>query len=315
LVAGLILMVPAVAWGSQIPPPFVVFGDSLSDAGDVSTLTGNRFPPAPYVNGRFSNGPVWVEQLANKLGVSAPMASLNGGSDYAYGFAQTGNGYTTPPQLGGLRVPNVSQQINQYLVHNHPTANQMFVIWAGANDFFDGQRNPAVPAKNIEAEIHTLIHFGAKNFLVANLPDLSQTPFGLSSSPATQQGLHALTVGFNQALSAELSLLTSTPGVKIHTLDTFGLFQKIQSDPSEFGFTNVSNEGILTGTTSANGFLFWDQVHPTTAGHERLAAAAESALGVPEPSSLTLLGFGLLGLGGFSFRRRSRTRSGRPQVA
>jgi phospholipase/lecithinase/hemolysin len=39
----------------------VVFGDSLSDAGNVYAATGNRFPPAPYSGGRFTNGPVWVQ--------------------------------------------------------------------------------------------------------------------------------------------------------------------------------------------------------------------------------------------------------------
>jgi len=37
-----------------------VFGDSLSDTGNVSILTGGAFPDPsqPYFNGRFSDGPI-----------------------------------------------------------------------------------------------------------------------------------------------------------------------------------------------------------------------------------------------------------------
>ena len=43
----------------------VVFGDSLSDNGNLFALTG--FPLPPRWEGRSSNGPVYAEQLANFL--------------------------------------------------------------------------------------------------------------------------------------------------------------------------------------------------------------------------------------------------------
>src|SRR5687768_12602152 len=67
----------------------VVFGDSLSDNGNFYTLSSrlhradSNVPivPAspPYASGRFSNGEVWVEDLAKSLHV--PL------EDYAYGGA------------------------------------------------------------------------------------------------------------------------------------------------------------------------------------------------------------------------------------
>ncbi|NJL20048.1 MAG: hypothetical protein HC895_03200 [Leptolyngbyaceae cyanobacterium SM1_3_5] len=42
-----------------------VFGDSLSDTGNLFTRTGQ--PSRPYVNGRFSNGLLWDDRLANQL--------------------------------------------------------------------------------------------------------------------------------------------------------------------------------------------------------------------------------------------------------
>src|SRR5271166_2660917 len=71
------------------------FGDSLSDAGNAYIASGRKAPPAPpyaLVNGFgvFSNGPVWVQNLASELGLGALLPSLAGGTDFAVGGAQTG---------------------------------------------------------------------------------------------------------------------------------------------------------------------------------------------------------------------------------
>ena len=42
----------------------VVFGDSLSDTGNLFAATSGDLPPPPYFNGRFSNGPIWVRRSA-----------------------------------------------------------------------------------------------------------------------------------------------------------------------------------------------------------------------------------------------------------
>lgn len=319
---------PIHSWAS----PIIVFGDSLSDTGNAFHATGGSFPPAPYDSGRFSNGPTWVEQLASMLHAPTPTPSSQGGTDYAYAGAATGPTpismqMGTPDNLSPLRtpsgqfianVPSLSGQVASYigsLNGKTPAAGTLATIWAGANDFFDGQQNPSAPAQNIVKAISTLLGAGVKNFLVLNLPDLSKTPFGLASSPAMQQGLHELTVGFNQALSADLRPMASKPGVHIQTLNTFGLFQQIQANPAQFHLSNVTGEGILSGKPSAPGYLFWDDVHPTTAGHRLVATQAATVLtgsppvgptaGAPEPSSLTLVATGLLGVFGYRWRRRN----------
>src|SRR6478735_2958703 len=63
----------------------VVFGDSLSDTGNVNNQTFGISPGSAYYQGRFSNGPLWVEDLATSLGVAAPTYSRGGGRDYAFG--------------------------------------------------------------------------------------------------------------------------------------------------------------------------------------------------------------------------------------
>src|ERR1700755_1796910 len=77
--------------GSLWSAPFndvVVYGDSLSDNGNVfrvTSLLGFPTPVSPpYFEGRFSNGPVAVEDVASHFGV--PLL------DFAFGGATTGLG-------------------------------------------------------------------------------------------------------------------------------------------------------------------------------------------------------------------------------
>ena len=74
----------------------VSFGDSLSDVGNTYSQYGYPASP-PYAAGRYSNGPIWLDHLASKLGVAAPKASVNGGFDYAWGGAATDTPMGFPP--------------------------------------------------------------------------------------------------------------------------------------------------------------------------------------------------------------------------
>jgi phospholipase/lecithinase/hemolysin len=284
----------------------VVFGDSLSDTGNVSTATGGRVPPPPYSMGRFSNSTNWVDDLAPRLGVPSPAPSIRGGSDYAFGFAQTGMGTSSPASVPGLTVPNIGTQVSSFLGTNTPTSGQLFALWGGANDFFNGQTNPAVPAQNIANAVNALARAGATNFLVLNLPALGETPFGSTLPSAQRQALDALSAGFNTALAGDLrGVAAANPGVTIHTVDVAGLFAQVQASPSAFGFTDVKDSALLTGHGGdPAGFLFWDSVHPTAQGYALVAEAAVQAL--PEPGALTLAGLGLAALALRRLRRSPR---------
>ncbi len=82
----------------------------------------------------------------------------------------------------------------------------------------------------------------------------------------------------------------------IDTLDALDLLRRAESNPAQFGLSDVTNEGILSGNPAAPGFLFWDDVHPTTAGHALIAAEGFAAV-TPEPASLILFGLGLAAMG------------------
>jgi phospholipase/lecithinase/hemolysin len=260
----------------------VSFGDSLSDVGNDYIASGGTqpAPSADYYQGRFTNGGNWLDYLAHDLGVAAPVASLAGGSDYAFGGASTGSGTTT--YAPGQAVPNVDSQIAMYLASNTPTSGQLFTIWAGANNLLIGnQSNPTVPAQDIAAEITTLANAGAKQFLIPNLPLLGEIPASSGLSAAQRQGLDAWSIGFNQTLQAEATALQSTLGVQIHVVNIQGLLQNVLANPASYGFTNVTGSAINSGL-NGQGYLFWDAEHPTTAADALIGELA--AQSVPEPS-------------------------------
>lgn len=130
-----------------------VFGDSLSDTGNVYALTGGHTPPAPYYHGRFSNGPVWVESLANHLGLSVD-PSLNGGTNYAFGGAEADRSHT----LSHDNTPNIGYQITQFSASHSFTGHELVVVWAGGNDFL---KEASIPLTSPQTLRQALISFTA----------------------------------------------------------------------------------------------------------------------------------------------------------
>jgi phospholipase/lecithinase/hemolysin len=278
----------------------VSFGDSLSDVGNdfIGSKGTEPDPAADYYQGHFSNGPIWLEYLAQNLGVATPTPALAGGTDYAFGGAQTGPGFST---FVGAQVPNIDTQIGMYLAANTPSASQLFTLWGGANDVLYGSSpNPMTSLANIAGEITPLAQAGAKQFLVGNLPPLNLIPAASGLTSTQQQGLALFTQYFNQGLQAELAQLQQGLGVQIHLLDVNSLFNSAVADPAQYGFTNVTGFA-LNPQLSGNGYLFWDPYHPTTDAGELIGALG--AQSVPEPSSLVLLGIALGGLGAWRSSR------------
>ena len=103
-----------------------VFGDSYCDVGNLFAATGGAEPAAPYYNGRFSNGPIWVDHVAGFLGLPFK-ASLLGGTDYAFGGAWV----TEPQSVTG--VPSIPQQVELFLSQHGGKAdpNALYIIEGG----------------------------------------------------------------------------------------------------------------------------------------------------------------------------------------
>ncbi|AFZ18126.1 SGNH/GDSL hydrolase family protein [Allocoleopsis franciscana] len=300
-----------------------VFGDSLSDTGNAFNATlqaiGAGSPPPPYFNGRFSNGPNWIDYLGQDLNLNptpytalAPATSPTQGINFAFGGSTTGLDNTINPNLPGLQ-----QQIGLFasLIPANQTAdpNALYVLWAGANDYLPTQSSftpfttPETTIGNLSFALSTLAALGAKNFLVANLPDLGSLP--LTSTTPISDNLNNLVSLHNSSLNTTLNTFSQAPGsdLNIKLLDVNSLFKGAISNPAQYGFTNVTEACInnlncvLGSQTVQAQYLFWDNIHPTTVTHQEIAKLAFDELeteSVPEPATIvgTVI-FGALAIG------------------
>lgn len=251
--------------GAAAPPVngLVVFGDSLSDAG-------NGTPD------RFSNGAVWVEHLARKLGRPLVAAS-RGGTNFAVGGART----------TGAGVPGLRQQADAYLraTGRRADAGALFVVYGGGNDLRDvldaPDPRPVIvrAADTVAAIVADLAAAGGREFLVPNLPDLGRIPEVQRHGPQVVQMAGLLSAAYNEMLARGLDGLEARAGVRIHRLDVWALLEQVVADPQASGFANVTDACVQATVCGDPGrFLFWDGIHPTAAAHEKLAEAAYAAL-------------------------------------
>lgn len=271
----------------QTPSPrtytsYFIFGDSLSDSGNTFTLTGS--PPAPYYQGRFSNGPVYPEYLVptlQKHTTAAPTVKTN--LNFAFG------GATASP---GSAVPSLAQQVGLFQSRAiTPGANDLFVVLSGANDVLNGLSNPATQngpaittigqtaAAAVVTNVKSMAALGAKNFIVMNLPDISKTArfvtgSGLPAASLAQTGSYA----FNNALRDGLNNAGLAADVKLTLVDVQGLLNTVLTNGAALGFTDTTHEVVAqlqAGQNPGNidGYVFWDGIHPTTKVHSLLSNA------------------------------------------
>jgi len=258
----------------------VVFGDSLSDNGNAAIAAaslGIPFPP-------LSNGPLWIDQLAAKLSLPdpQPFLALTGGTNYAIATAQTGSN----------ALSGVSDQLALFAGAHLAglPADALYTFWAGANDVFNGG-NPVLAADNIFNNILSLAGGGGKYFLWLNLPDLGLTPRAIAAGQTVPANLAS--TAFNTEWAINLGKLQAQ-GIDVVGVNVEALFAQIVANPGAFGFSNVTSPG--QGQANPNSYLFWDEEHPTTAGHALVANLALADLAAPEPASVAVVALGLLSL-------------------
>lgn len=296
-----------------------VFGDSLSDSGNNAlvigaapgqVITGNTYiPTQPYASGNYTNGRTWAQRLATKTGL-ASLPSLAGGTNYAFGGAETS--YENPATLG---FPySLTTQTNMYLAGagGVASADALYVVAGGGNnarsalqqiaDGADVGITIATAAAQYAADVgnivNTLQAAGAQHIIVWNTPDVGLAPAILAGGAGASLLGTTLAYNMNLALAGQLF---GESGVK--TLNLFGLQNSWADNPGAFGFDNVTDAcGALGAACNPSKYLFWDGIHPTSAGH-RLVANAMHALAVPEPATYGLLLAGLFVVAGVARRR------------
>ena len=279
----------AGAAGAQSYNRLVVFGDSLSDNGNLFAATGGTNPTSPpYFQGRFSNGPVFTELLGFNAGRYTAGAPVTGSVNYAFGGART-DSQASPP---GMR--------NQLLAYTGAGgkfgAGDLVSILGGANNIFQGipaagaSANPQGSistvalgaATDMKFIVNSVASAGAGTILVTNLPRLGTTPQfnkgpGLPASPLAD---YAGTTFNSALLTGMMATAAAQPNTNIILMDLYKISDTLSGSPERFGLTNAK-DACFTGTTACSTpdtYLYWDGVHPTAAGHKLIARLANDYL-------------------------------------
>ncbi len=271
----------ATADAATSPSPFsgeTVFGDSLSDSGNISIVEG-----LPQIM-RFTTNPGFtaVEDLGNFFGL-ATNPSLRGGTDFAFG----GAGVNTDSPGTPSSIPTETQQITAYLAANPQlSGSELYTVFGGANDIFyhgtavaagqfaqnlglsasaalaiaqsQGVAAPETAAQALSAIqsaagqevtlISNLQKAGARYIVVFNLPNTSLTPSAAAGErlvPGTIAEQSVLSNSFNAVLNTGLS----NAKIGIIPVNTFALFNEVLANPSAFGILNTTTPACATASS------------------------------------------------------------------
>jgi phospholipase/lecithinase/hemolysin len=311
-----LLCASAISSFAQAPAfsQIIIFGDSLSDTGNVRDRTNSKtggtvqYPSGTfnYSDGRWTNSSdtdpgsatyagVWHEQLAHTfLSLPAATFSLGGGANYAFGGATTNNGtheetVVTAPVFGDvtITIDDMGKQMDDYLAGHAIDPAALYVVWGGGNDLFndDSAANVTATAARATALMTRLANAGAKYIMVPNIPPLGLIP-KYAGDPAKQRSLSAASANYRAELSADLAASLSTLASQnitptVYPVDVWTNTIRVMTYPARYGFIDISSS--VQGNSNANPdqYLFWDEKHPTTAGHYQTAKGANDALTLP----------------------------------
>ena len=275
----------------------VVFGDSLSDNGNLYEYLKHQLPVSPpYFKGRFSNGPVWVEALLKSYYSSHSTDHL---LDYAFGGAGVMEDDVDSEGLFTLR----SEMDNYFLSHNDKAdANSLFVIWIGSNNYLAVPDDPEAALREVNLGIQhgmqRLVDKGAKHIMVVSVPNLGRIPAAHDFDAV--EVLTYLSMQHNQTLAASIvDFQNKYPDVQWLYYDVNTIFDEMVQNPQRFGFTNVTEtcyEESVRGPSATvvlqmaaaavpkskgnacQGYLFFDPVHPSATAHIAMAESIRQLL-------------------------------------
>jgi len=304
LLGALIIIFAPLVQAQGCNNRFVVFGDSLTDPGNAFVILGltsappfSPIPSAPYSSHTFSNGPIWAQQLAtsvNSADSGAPaLASPGVFTNYAVGAARA------RPGTGSF---DLTTQVVLFLdnYRGHACPRPTYVLWIGAEDVRDALTALTTAASPLQGQaaanaiivaaitaiadnVVALTASGARNFLILNAPDISNSPVVKSLGPTATQAASVLSARFNRALGETIAILRFFPRIHIARFDDNALTDAVLANPAVFGLTDAVDPclqfGVVQNAVCANPdqFLFWDGLHPTVAGNSILASAVRAS--------------------------------------
>ncbi|MET0271052.1 MAG: SGNH/GDSL hydrolase family protein [Sphingomonas sp.] len=307
----------------------LVFGDSLVDAGNAqrASLSASRPDPTPAaggyyqgrannLQGRFSNGPNFADYLSIAITGGETASSLAGGGNHAFGGA-----LAAPAPAGAS--PSFTQQVAGFTARNQPiAADTLVIVTFGGNDVREtalagGGVSFDASANALRSGLDTLIGAGARNILVTGLPDIGQLPAVAPLAfldPARPGELSARSATLSDAFRQVTYATSRRTGADVDFFDLLRFQKTVQANPGAYGLgatlnttTPCQRAGAAAVLGGCVGYLYFDDIHPTTAVHEVIAGGIATRLAaVPEPQTWAMLIAGTGMIGGMLRRRRAR---------
>ena len=286
-----------------------VLGDSLSDDGNLFAATEGATPQSPpYFEGRFSNGPVFTDYLAEGFAST---------ENFAFGGAQA-----VPD---GDAIPDLPTQLALLSAVDPGDFGEsgLATLLFGANDIFGALDAGAeeVPAAENAADAviggaRAILDLGIDTVAVLTLPRLDTTPLYTLFRPDLAEEARLAEQAFNARLDAGLAQLAAQ-GLAVERVDTQAFFDVLLTDPESIGITETTLPCLFPSEEAAAAFgqpqacdleteapqrAFFDSVHPNGTVHAAFADYVEGELApIPLPATGLML---LAGLGGLAVARR-----------
>lgn len=259
---------------AAVPSSLYVFGDSLSDNGNLYAWTSNPSNPVtfglpipvspPYEQETFTNGPVYAERLWDRLGLPGELApaALPGGTNHAVGGARSRyhsfdvgpDGLPPlvwPANFASFSLTGQFQGYRDGLAGGAADASALYLVWAGANDLQDVLRlaqlsGPAAAGArlaeavgDVAGVIGGLVGLGARQLLVPTVPDIGALPVVAAFGAQAQGIARQYSIAFNQAIDQALQSFAGIPALEVLRFDAFGLLDEVVRDPAANGFTDI----------------------------------------------------------------------------
>jgi phospholipase/lecithinase/hemolysin len=294
-----------------------IFGDG------VSTTTNNTIGPASLYYGlRYCNGRVWVELLAQQLGLTNNYwYSTNSSNQVTYtnltatttNWSYSSNDWSFFGDFSPVLVANVSN-----FIAPANASNDLFIVWVDDADFVGYMENSSYSpytsnniaiwtnsinqsVSNHFVAITNLYTKGVRTLVMPDAVDITEVPgFSGILSSASKSFVRQMVINFNTAFAVTLSnAMVSCPGLKIYEPDFFSLLDNMLTNASAYGLTNALYSGHtidavdayydgLLSNINLNGpgtnYIFWDYLDPTA---KVQAILADTTLQLIAPSQFS----------------------------
>ncbi|MFT5573155.1 MAG: phospholipase/lecithinase/hemolysin [Cryomorphaceae bacterium] len=257
----------------------VTFGDSLSDTGNIASISLNF--PYPYYRNRISDGPVMADYIATAIASNANASLHLDGKVGGFNYAVAGG------NIAGTDTEDLSAQVDAFLLRGNGSADPkaLYLVIMGGNDIrgvrsiisnASAQTEMDQVLDTLVSQLQRLINAGARTFVIPNVANIGRLPETINrqvNDPGVTNRARLYTQYYNSRLTQRLSAMASSGAARITQLDLFVELETLVTTASVLGFRHIETGCFdLDGFdfhpdcnygTRFDRFVFFDNLHPT----------------------------------------------------